>query len=172
MAIGALPERVTYRDAKGNTARVSFFVANTGTLTSQSAAASAVITAMDPLTNAARQSNTGPATEGAQEVVYGTNANYGSVEDKAVFVFQSATGAIHRFQIPAPVAAIFLPDGETIDPGNALVGAFATAVTANATSRAGDPITFGSGLGTRIRRKMHRRLTIFVKDPSLNEPAE
>lgn len=170
MAAGAR-ETVTYRDAKGNTARTSFYVASTGTLTAQNTAALAVLTALDALTNCALASATGPATNPALPVVYGTNAAYPSVEDKAIFTFTSAVGSIHRFQVPAPLAAIFLADGETIDPANTLVTAFTSAVVANTVSRDGVAITFGA-FGTRIRRKMHRKFNIFTKNPALTGPGE
>lgn len=168
---GALKQSCTYRDAKGNTARVTFYVSPSGTLTTQNAAAVAVITALDALTNAHRYSATGPATEAAQPVVYGTNSSYASVEDKAIFTFTTATGAIHRFQIPAPLASIFLADGETIDSANTLVTAFNSAVVANVVSRDSDAVTFGAN-GTRIRRKARKRLNIFVLAPDLVGPAE
>lgn len=168
---GGLREVRTYRDAKGNTARVSFFVANTGTTATQFTAANTVNAAIDALTNAVVQSAIGPATGPRQEVVYGTNATYAGVEDKAIFTFQTSTGDIHRFQIPAPLASIFLADGETVDPTNTAVVAFVSAVVANCVSQNGEAITFGA-FGTRIRRKMRRKLTIFIKDPALTGPGE
>jgi hypothetical protein len=69
------------------------------------------------------------------------------------------------------VSAIFQADGETIDPGNALVVAFVAAFVANAVDRNGNAIGFGAN-GTRIRRRMRRRFTIFTKDPALTGPGE
>jgi hypothetical protein len=126
---------------------------------------------MVPLSNAVLQSYIGPATQPAQEVVYGTNAVYPAVEDKAIFTFQTATGGIHRLQIPAPKSTIFLADGETVDPANTDVVAFVSAVIANAVTRNGEVIGFGA-FGTRIRRKLHRKLTIFVKNPDETGPGE
>lgn len=168
---GGQKQTITWRDAKGNTARSTFYVASGGTLASQNTAALAIINAMAPLSNAVQQAYNGPANAPATEVVYGTNAEFASVEDKAVFTFQTATGSIHRFQIPAPIAAMFLADGETVDPANTAVVTFTSAVVANAFTRGDEAITFGA-FGTRVRRKMHRKLTIFVKNPALSGPGE
>lgn len=170
MAAGAR-ETVTFRDAKGNTARTSYYVSSTISLTAQNTAANAILTPLIALTNAALAAATGPSTNPALPVTYGTNAAYPSVEDKAIFTFTSAVGSIHRVQVPSPIAAIFLADGETIDPSNTLVTAFVSAYVANAVSRDGVAITFGA-FGTRIRRKMHRRFSIFTKNPSLSGPGE
>jgi len=170
MAAG-LAEAVTFRDAKGNTARVSFFVDSGGTAITQHAAAAAVITAMEALSNAIVQAYKGPATNPSIAVVYGANATFASIEDKAIFTFLTADGSTHRYQIPAPLEAIFLADGETVDPSNTAVTAFTSAVVANTVGRTGTAITFGA-FGTRIRRKMRRRINIFTKDPSLSGPDE
>jgi hypothetical protein len=168
---GGLKEVVTFRDAKGNTGRVSFFVASSGTALTQQTAAAAVIDAMFPLSNAIVQAAIGPSTSTRVEVTYGTNSVYASIEDKAIFTFQTATGDIHRFQVPAPVSGIFLADGETVDPANTLVVAFVSAVIADAVSQSGQALAFGA-FGTRIRRKMRRRINIFTKNPALSGPDE
>lgn len=163
-------QNYTFRDAKGNTARFSFYVSG-ATATLQATAAGNVSSALTPLTNAHLQAGSGPDTRPPSEVVYGTNAEYASVEDKAMFVFQTAAGATHRYQVPAPIAAIFKTDGETIDATNTAVIAFVSAMIANATDANGNAIAFGAN-GTRLRRKIRRRLNIFVKDSSLSGPAE
>jgi hypothetical protein len=168
---GGLKEVLTYRDAKGNTARVSYYVASSGTQATQATAAAAVSTSITALSNAVLQAAIGPATSVRQEVVYGTNSEFPTVEDKAVFTFQTADGAIHRFQIPAPQSAIFLSDGETVDPANTAVVTFTSAVIANCVDVHGTVIGFGA-FGTRIRRKMHRKLNIFIKNPALSGPGE
>jgi hypothetical protein len=160
----------TWRDAKGNTARTSFYVAgaNAG---AQAVAANNIFVTLGPLTNAAFQSSSGPETAAPIEVVYGGAATYENVEDKATFTFQTASGAIHRYRIPAPVAAIFLADGETVDPANTAVVAFVSAVIANAVDRNGNAIAFGA-VGIRQRVKIRRKLTVFTKTPSLSGPDE
>lgn len=166
---GGLKETVTWRDAKGNTARTSFFVANAGTAITEAAASDAITTPLAALTNCVNAGQTGPRTNPKTEVVYGTAATYATVEDKVVFTFQTATGDIHRMQVPAPIEAIFLADGETVDPANTLVVAFSSAFIANAVSQNGEAITFGA-FGTRIRRKIHRKGTNFTKNPALTGP--
>src|SRR5215469_8761456 len=144
MAVHAQKQSLTYRDAKGNTARYSFFVDGGTTANAASSAAGTVIAAIAPLTNAVLQSAVGPSLVVQQEVVYGTNATFASVEDKAVFTFQTATGDIHRTQIPAPVSSIFLADGETVDPANTAVVTYVAAVIANCLSRNNQAIAFGA----------------------------
>lgn len=170
MAAG-LPESTTWRDAKGHTSRVSFYVASTGTVTSEQLAANTVVNSIIPLTNASLQSRKGPGTSVAGVVTYGTNAEFPSIEDKAVFTFADANGGLHRFQIPAPLLAIFLADGETVDLSNTNVVTFTSAVIANAVTRQGVAIGFIVG-GTRLRRKQQRKLNIFILDPALTGPAE
>lgn len=169
----ASPQRcvAVLRDAKGNTARYTFYVDGSVSANAAATAMSNVLTALTPLTNAVLQSAIGPFVVVPQEVVYGTNASYASVEDKAIFTFQTATGSIHRPQVPAPKSAIFLADGETVDPANALVVTYVAAIIANTITRDGEVVAFGA-FGTRLRRKMHRKLTIFVKNPALTGPGE
>jgi hypothetical protein len=49
------------------------------------------------------------------------------IEDKALLIYQTNIGTPIKFQIPAPVA-MFLSDGETVDPSESLVSEFSTAV--------------------------------------------
>jgi hypothetical protein len=168
--VAVAKQSYTFRDAKGNTARVSFYVTG-ATATLQATAANNIFVTLTPLTNAAFQSSSGPETAAPTEVIYGTNSEYANAEDKAIFTFQAANGSIHRLQVPAPIAAIFQADGETVDPANAAVVAFVAAFIANAVTSAGGAIGFGAN-GTRIRRKMHRRFSIFTKDPALTGPGE
>jgi hypothetical protein len=160
-------ETFIWRDAKGNTAATRYFVGGTNSVTS----ALNIMNAQKAITNAFLQAAHGPLTLPAQEVVYGAAADYRDVEDKAVFTFQDAFGGIHRFQVPAPIAGIFLPDGETVDITNTLVVAYVSAVQAGAFTRDDQPIGFGA-VGFRIRKKMHRRFTVFTKNPNLSGPGE
>jgi hypothetical protein len=167
-----LKESTTWRDVKGNTARVSYYVSSGGTNATQATAAAAVQTAIIPLTNCAFQSAIGPATSAAQPVAFPSPSTpFTSVEDKAVFVFQDASGAYHRFQIPAPLLSIFLADEETVDDSNADVIAFNTAVITNVKNAFGDAMIDFNG-AIRLRRKLRRKLNINVKDPSLTGPGE
>lgn len=165
------PQRctATFRDAKGNTSKITFFVDGSVSANAAATAMSNVLAATTPLTNAVLQSATGPFLVAQQEVVYGTNSTYATIEDKAVFTFQTATGALHRPQIPAPKAALFQADGETIDNSNALVIAYVAEIIADTVTRDGEAIGFGAN-GTRVRRKTHRRFGNFTKNPALTGP--
>lgn len=166
----AVKETLTWRDSKGFTATSSFYVGG-ATVANEATAAEAIATAMAAITNAHLQIAKGPYGFSPTEVIYGTNAAFPTVEDKAIFTFQTSTGGIHRYQVPCPLGSIFLADGETVDATNTLVTAFTSAITSNALTASGEGVTFG-GFGTRIRRKQRRRANIFTKDPTLTGPEE
>ena len=167
-----LKESTTWRDVKGNTARVSYYVSSGGTQITQAAAAAAVLTAIGAITNCAFQSASGPSTSFAQPVAFPSPTTpFQSVEDKAVFTFQDAAGAYHRYAIPAPLLSIFLADEETVDDSNADVIAFNTAMITNVKNSFGDALIDFNG-AIRTRRKLHRKLNINVRDPSLSGPGE
>jgi hypothetical protein len=169
--LATYPEAFTYRDDKGNTARVSVFVTDS-TMALAATDMSNLSGLITPLTNAVLSTAKGPFTTVPAAVGYGANAEYEACEDKAVMTFVTTTGALHRYQIPAPKSALFLADGETIDPAQADVAAFVTGVVANkVSSRDGALITAFIG-GVRARRKMNRRLNIYTKNPQLTTPAE
>lgn len=168
--MGVFTEHLTYRDCKGNTARMTFYTSQT----TEGAATTAfgnIVTGIAGITNAALQSALGAYEISPQAVLYGTTDEFKTVEDKAVFTFQTAAGDIHRFQVPCPKSSIFLADGETVDATNTNVVAFTSAVVAGASNRSGTGIVFG-GFGIRRRTKPRRKLNIFVKSPGLDEPAE
>lgn len=98
--------------------------------------------------------------------VAGTAAVYGNVEDKAVFVFQDAAGSLHKYQVPAPIAAIFQADGETIDYANAAVGTLVTAFLSNFVTREGIALSASVG-GYRRRSPAQRRFSIRTRNPAL-----
>lgn len=169
MAAPAAVLRLSYRfrDAKGNTARMRFLFGD--------ATSAAIITDAGTMATALRgvsNCEVSLVEAGGRDTAYGTQATYGSVEDKARLTFTDALFGLHHFEVPAPKAAIFLADGETVDPSNAnvisLVTAFTTYIYANVTDTA--PLAFVGGV--RSRRKMHRRLNIFVKNPAETGPGE
>lgn len=164
------PQSVTYRDDKGQTASVRMFVAAADEATALTDAQT-IITAMNALTNAANDGARGAYTSSPTVHSYGANAEYETVEDKAQLSFQTSTGAIHRYQVPAPKTAIFLADGETVDPANGLVTTFAAAVVAAGASRDGAAISTFIG-GIRVRRKFQRKFNIFTRNPALTGPGE
>lgn len=164
-------QTATYRDAKGQTAKTSFFV-SAATPALALTAATAIVNLITPLTNAHLNSAKGAYTTSPTANVYGTAAQYQSIEDKALLTFQTASGGIHRYQIPSPKVSIFMADEETVDPANTDVAAFAAAmITDQASSRDGSLITGFIG-GIYIRRKFQRRFNIFTKDPSESGPGE
>jgi hypothetical protein len=165
------PQAFTYRDDKGNVARVSMFVT-----AADLAAAAAAMTTLQPLqtalSNCVLVNAKGPYTTSPAAAGYGANAEYETVEDKAVMTFVTASGALHRYQIPAPKSALFLADGETIDPANATVAAYTAGVIAQlVSSRDGSDITAYIG-GVRIRRKLQKRTNIYTLAPNLTIPAQ
>src|SRR5205823_14601895 len=84
---------------------------------------------LSAMSNAVIESAKGPETSVPVAVVAGAAATYENVEDKAQIVFTTATGVLHRYSIPAPISAIFLSDGETVDFGNSLVKQFVADMT-------------------------------------------
>lgn len=168
-----------FRDAKGNTARMNFYIYYDAAEATPAAAVvgSGLSSAVFNLSNAAFGGAYGPY---GQIVVaaYGTNSTFASVEDKAMLTFQAADGSLHRFNVPAPKSAIFLSDAETVNPANALVLALQTALHASSVSAA--PSTRGGVLfgatsfvgGIRQRRKTRRRINIYTLSAGLDEPAE
>lgn len=164
------PQSATYRDDKGQTATVRFFV----TAADEAAAltsAQAIVTALSALTNAAFDGARGAYTSVPAAHAYGANATFESVEDKAMLTFQTEVGSMHRYQVPAPKEAIMLADGETVNPANGLVAAFAAALGAGGASRDGVAISDYIG-GIRIRRRFQRRFNIFTLNPLLTGPGE
>lgn len=158
---------VRFRDARGNTSRLKV---NIGDATHAATVTDlgTLVTHLGAVTNASVVSGLDPRGN----FTYGTNAEFPNVEDGAQLVFKDDVGTIHRFKIPAPKIAIFLDDGDTVDPGNAaviaLVGDFQTFVYANDLSD--NPLTYVGGI--RLRHKARRRLNIFVKNPALTGPGE
>jgi hypothetical protein len=67
------------------------------------------------------------------------NASFPDVFDQAALLFQTPAGSITTIVIPAPMANIFLADGETVDP--AQISAIITAVIANTVTQNGTPVT-------------------------------
>lgn len=174
---------ITYRDAKGNTARVSFYLDdNGGDNNSDATLVESIITAINAISNAAYQSASG-AVSHFGVVQYGASAvEYQPIQTKAVLTYQDVAGGLHRLQIPSPKSTIFLADLETVNPANAGIIALnalmaSTTVpstgTAFVSSRSGLLISNYMG-GVLKSTKLRRKLTTFVLTPTLtpSEPAE
>lgn len=171
------PETVTYRDDKGQTATMKFYV-SAATAALALTAAQAIVDALDDLTNCANNGARGAYTSSPTANAYGTNAEYETVEDKAQLTFQTASGALHRYQIPAPLASIFEADGETVktpdaggDAQQILLDTLVTAMVGDAASRDGVLLSSYIG-GIRLRRRFRRRFNIFTLNPELTGPGE
>lgn len=167
----------TYVDAKGNNARFSFYVNADTAARAFGFGPNAFLPLVDVLTNAARNGTSGGFGELHLPGVYGTQATFGSIEDKANFTLVDQAGLIHHYQIPAPKSAIFLADQETVNIAQTDVAAFIAYILSVGpngefiSTKGGE--AFGSVVGgIRIRRKIHRRINIFTKNPTETGPAE
>lgn len=163
-------QSVTFRDNKGHTATFRFYVkgATVGDLQTN---ANAIGAAFAALSNCAVQSTRGPWSNDPIRVTYGTTAVFASVEDKAVLTYQDPTGGYHRFKVPAPLSALFLADGETVDSTNSLIVALNTAIDGvMVTADGAEPLQFIGGIRTRV--KIRRRANINTKAPDLVQPEE
>lgn len=169
----ARPVSFIFRDSKGQTARTKLWLATTAANFEPQVAS--LVTLFQALTNA----NVTSSIDNAAPVVYGTTAVYETVEDKGILTFQGATnGGLHRFSVPAPKAitaggALFLADGETVDPSNAeFIALKAVLISVSVVARTGEQLTYVGGF--RARRKLQRRMNVFTLSPTLTagEPAE
>lgn len=167
----------TFVDAKGNKARFTFYVSADTAARANGYGFTGFLPLVDPLTNAQRLGTPGAYGSISLPGEYGTQATYGSIEDKLILTFVSAAGGISRWQIPAPKAAVFLTDQETVNVAQTDVAAFIA--YALATGPNGEFICNSEGValaacpgGMRIRRKNQRRLSIFTKNPAETGPAE
>lgn len=172
---------VGVRDARGQVGKMGgFYLYNNDTGVHRGGAAAqadAIATALSAMTNGAVVTRSGLISDKFNPQQYGTNAEYPNVEDKAVLTFMSASFQLVRISIPAPLLAIFLADGETVDPSNGLLATLKTALFANDAGGGGACSDAGSFLiafvaGTRTRRRFQRKLTIWQKDAPLTSPEE
>lgn len=178
MAITTVPYRLSYRDAKGFVGTFhTWITSDTTSLTLYAdiaGIAQGIRTAVNALTNAALQSDSGlPADNNAVPPVYGTNAEYPAEWMKAVMTFSDGDGNLHRFKVPAPKITIFDTDGVTVlnDGTQAAVVAFISAMkavqgAAFPSSKSG--IAFTNFLGGILRLgKQPRRFNELIKSSHL-----
>jgi len=182
------PAGITLRDSRGWTSNIRWWtsvdVASGTAVSDVETINDAVIAAIQGLTNAAtvrfyglfNLNNPDPAS-------YGGTGQFSSVIEKALMTFQDAGGKIHRWRIPAPLAAIFQSDLTTVTndgsqaavvayvaamkatSNSAFVGSRATTGVAN-TSQLSLPLTHFIG-GRKIVTKSPRRLNTFIKSSGL-----
>lgn len=175
MAAATALQTATFRDSKGQVATVRFYVHSiAGTPANLTTVAQAVVTAIANMSVAAFQAAHGPQNSNQLPVTYGASGtDYQDVQMKAVMAFSSATGAIHRYMVPAPTAAQFKSDKQTLDPANANVAALITAMTTSVAAgdafvsdRDGNQITLYLG-GLFKARRVSKVRSINVRDSSL-----
>jgi hypothetical protein len=171
------PQTYSFRDAKGQTSTMRMWIVN-ATDAGAKTAGVAVRTALDALTNAAPGPASGADSTAPAPNAYGTSAQYANIEDKALLTFQTATGAIHRYQLPAPIVGAFEADQETVkvpngagDAQQILLQNLVTAMVGNVSSRDASLLASFIG-GIYIRRRFKRKFNIFTKDPDLDGPGE
>lgn len=156
----------SYRDAKGNTSRVRVLIGDATTAAIQTDSA----TLRGHLAAISNAVITNQTFEQFPSRTPGAAATYETVEDKAIMTFYDPAGMLHRYALCCPAAAIFLADGETVDNANVAVGNvitdFQTFVYGRYTDTA--PLVFVGGV--RARRKLHRRINIFTRNPQLSGP--
>lgn len=194
---GAQRQVFIIRDHKGNVARTSLWLqysATAGDNVGQGQAYAQDIYALQTGdTKFAHDGATpvvdarGPFTPQAQpwSGTFNSTGDYFSVEDKMTLNFITATGAIHRVQIPAPLRSLFLADQETVDKLNVTTSQFVAdvlqatynaiapraAILRPACDRDGVVLVKFIG-GFRLRRKMQRKVNIYTLSANLDEPAE
>lgn len=161
-------QSITFRDAKGQTATTSFYVAGADQAAAAVTAAT-IVAAAAALSNAAVQTVKGPSNQSPRDLIYGTNAEHQDIEDKAVFVFETSAGSVHRYSIPAPKASVFLADGETVDFTGADVATYVTAMLAGGLvlSRDNGPLAIAVGGGIS-RTKTRRKFSVITRNPTLS----
>lgn len=95
---------------------------------------------------------------------------YAAVNSVGVFVFQDfSTRDLQQIEVPAVDASLFEPDGETIDPTNALALAIINAGVA-ALNAGGAGYTFQRGfLSGRVQRAAGRRVNLPLEEPGIGE---
>lgn len=177
MAARTLPYNLSLRDAKGWMGVMRFHITGdtiTNTLVDYESAADTLQVAIEGLSNAAFQRESGIAGTGSVTLAYGTNAQYTAEWMKAVMTFTTDTPSISRFKVPAPKIAIFDTDGITVknDGSVAVVVAFINAVkNADASGTfvsTADGKAFTHFVGGILRLgKQPRRFNEFIKSSGL-----
>lgn len=172
---------VTLVDARGQRGKtgshLSYLNTSAATRGDAQLLASNLLSLVSACSNGAVVAGTGLASATYMPNLLGTAATYETVEDKAVLVYLTLAGTLHRLEIPAPIAAVFLADQETVNKAQANIAALTAAMTA--TTGAGNfpsdrsGIAFGSLIaGFRSRRRWQRKTTIWTLTPDLAGPEE
>lgn len=158
----------TFRDAKGQTARLRILIGgatiaavqtNAGTLRGHLAAASNAHVAATTYANTADRT-------------YGTVANYLDVEDKMLMTFVDVNSNLHRYAVAAPLTTNFQADQETWKPADTNVSAIITDLQTFCYGTATDTAPLTAISAIRTRRKFQRRFSALTKQPDLTGPGE
>jgi hypothetical protein len=167
MAAPAAAEKLSYRfrDAKGNTGRMTFIIGD-----ATEAAVMADYDAGVALLQACTNANVQEVTSPNPVRTYGTNAEFPNIEDKAVLVFSDSQSKRHTFQLPAPKLNIFEADGETVKQTGGSLPALLTWIETFVFGFQTDTAALGYLGGFRLRRKNHRKVNINVLSSNLDEP--
>jgi len=78
---------------------------------------------------------------------------YANAEDKLMFSAKDVGGSAMNYKIAGPIAAAFLADTTSLNPGNAEVIALALAIDTYAVTQAGTAVVSNAGFGKRLRIK-------------------
>ena len=163
----ALRYSYVFRDAKGQTARMRVMIGD-ATVTAINTDANNGLTLLQACSNAF----VSVPQDYHKLHTYGTNATYANVEDKAQLTFISQQGTIVRFQLPAPKAASFNTDGETVLASETNIGPLLVWFTTYVYENITDSSALSYVGGIRVRRRFQRRFNIFTKDPTLGGEGE
>ena len=160
-----------WRDCKGLTGAVKWYL-NEALLATAQADTLNVFGLIDAITNAGVVNVRGPGPHAMGTLNYGTAAQYADIEDKALLLFEDAAGKYHRYLIPAPIEAMFLADGITIDKTQAAMASLITGWTVTYPVCGIDGSILTTYIGGWLRRKrLRRRYNLLTLDPTLTVPA-
>jgi len=157
----ALYTSYVFRDAKGQTAKLRVIIGD-ATL----AAVTTDQVTFKGLLAAVSNATVRLVSQDHPSVSYGSASVYQDVEDKAQLVFVDPLGGFHRFQIPAPKAAGFDTDGETVLASETNMAALIASFTSITYGRTSDTAALVYVGGIRIRRKFQRKFNIITKNPA------
>jgi hypothetical protein len=177
---------ITFRDAKGQTRRVTVCLQTDDTTSALDAnllasGVSNVVNALQTVSNAHVQSEANFYGGGSAQsgFTYGSTGNYQSVSQQAVLYFITANPdgdptPVGSITIPAPKAEIFEADLVTVNPANADIVTLISALNIAGSTATGYIACTKSGLlystfvgGVLRGKKLSRRWTKFTKDPTL-----
>jgi hypothetical protein len=157
----------TVRDAKGQTSRMRVLIGG-----ASSTAVESESQTLKPLLAACSNGHWSLPNQDGPDHVYGGTGDFQDAEDKAMLVFTDPSGRLHRFQLPCPRHDQFQADTETINASATAMAALLANMQANVYGAASDTAPLVYIAGTRLRKKLKRKLTIWTKDPTLAIPAE